>query len=134
MEKEFYTYSKIGYEFSVEQEADRITELLKKNVYARDSVYFSFHPYLGYAGSPKYIWGQIKINYDEISNDLQNKIDIASSLNEYSNSRHNYRLGWLQLILAITTFVLLIFPEKANLLADMVKTWWDYIKAFIELL
>ena len=134
MEKEFYTYSKIEHEFSVAQEADRITELLKKNVYARDSVCFSFHPYLVYAGSPKYIWGQIKINHDEILNDLQNKIDIASSLSEYSNSRHDYRLGWLQLILAVSTFVLLIFPEKAILLADMVKTWWDYIKAILELL
>ena len=63
-------------------------------------------------------WEQVKKNMMEISNDLSNKIEISSSLLSYWREGSNRRISFYQLLLAILTFVLLIYPDKAVLFSD----------------
>lgn len=132
IERAYYTYSKIDHEFSVEKEAKNINKLLEENHFVKKSVMYGHHPYEGFSYGPQNLWKLIKINYDELMIDLNNKIDISSSLTHYYDVKKNSRVSWIQLGIAISTFVLLIFPEKATAISDFFLYWYEIAKYFVN--
>ena len=131
-EDEAYTYSKIDHEFSVEKEAKNINKLLEENHFVKKSVMYGHHPYEGFSYGPQNLWKLIKINYDELMIDLNNKIDISSSLTHYYDVKRNSRVSWIQLGIAISTFVLLIFPEKATAISEFFLYWYEIAKYIVN--
>ena len=85
------------------------------------SIYRGFHTYSSFTGNPKYIWEQIRNNYSEVERDLNRKIEIADSLAKYSSETINRRMIYIQVLISAMTFILVIFPEKARSLANLIK-------------
>lgn len=132
IERVYYSYSKIDHEFSVEKESKEINKLLEEYHFVKKSVMHGDHSYEGFSYQPKNLWKLIKINYDELMIDLNNKIDISSSLTNYYDVKKNSRVSWIQLVIAISTFVLLIFPEKATTISDFFLYLYKIAKDFIN--
>lgn len=130
IEQAYYSYSKINHEFSVEKEAKNINKLLEENHFVKKSVMYGHHTYEGFSYETQNLWKLIKINYDELMIDLNNKIDISSSLTNYYDVKKNSIVSWIQLVIAISTFVLLIFPEKATAISDFFLYWCEVAKDF----
>lgn len=132
--KDFYAFTKINQELPVSKEIKRANELLERNEYTRKSIgsFSNYHPYETFTGKPKYVWKQIKENYDEIQMDLDRKIKISEGLTAYSETRSNQRVAWFQLAIATITFVLVIFPEKALAIAQLIRLLWNNIFTFIK--
>ena len=112
-------------------ELQRAEKLLQENEYVKRSVYNGFHPYKLFVGTPKWIWEQVRANYSEVENDLVRKIEISDSLAKYSNEITNRRMVFAQVIIAIMTFILLIFPHKAIELANIIKWIWRRLTMFL---
>lgn len=132
IERVYYSYSKIDHEFSVEKESKEINKLLEEYHFVKKSVMHGDHSYEGFSYQPKNLWKLIKTNYDELMIDLNNKIDISSSLTNYYDVKKNSRVSWIQLVIAISTFVLLIFPEKATTISDFFLYLYKIAKDFIN--
>lgn len=132
IERAYYSYSKIDHEFSVENEAKNINKLLEENHFVKKSVIHGYHPYEGFSYGAQNLWKLIKINYDELMIDLNNKIDISSSLTHYYDVKKNSRVSWIQLVIAISTFVLLIFPEKATSVSEYFLYWYEIAKKIMN--
>lgn len=64
--------------------------------------------------------------------DLNNKIDISSSLTHYYDAKKDSRVSWIQLVIAISTFILLIFPEKATVVSNLFLYWYEIFKSIIS--
>lgn len=127
LSKDFYTFHKVDEELPVNREVERVSRLLENNQFARDSVYYWRHHYHSFTGNIKWMWEQVKENYKEIASDLSRKIEISSELMAFSRESSNRRLTWCQLILAVITFGLLIFPDKALEIADAIRYIWRII-------
>ncbi|MFQ7112176.1 MAG: hypothetical protein ACLRP9_11360 [Anaerovoracaceae bacterium] len=133
VERAFYSYTKIDYEFSVEDESQNVSKLLAKNPFIKKSVKCGCHPYKIFCDGPQKLWKQIKVNYDELMTDLNNKIDISSSLTHYHDAKKNSRVSWIQLVIAISTFILLIFPEKAATISEFFLYWYKKATEFLHI-
>lgn len=133
LSKDFYDFNKITEELPFDKTIERAKRILEKNEYATSSVYYGRHPYELFTDNPKWMWSQVKNNYTEIESDLQRKIDISSELTAFSREKSNRNITVTQLLISTVTFVLLIFPEKALIIADGIKTLWTLIcKLFIR--
>lgn len=131
LNQDFYDFKKIDEELPVIDELQRAEKLLQENEYVKRSVYNGFHPYKLFVGTPKWIWEQVRANYSEVENDLVRKIEISDSLAKYSNELTNRRMVFAQVIIAIMTFILLIFPHKAIELANIIKWIWRRLTMFL---
>ncbi len=118
LNKEFYDLKKIDEELPVDDELDSIDKILKKDFFTSASIYYGFHTAELFASNPRWIWKQIRINYKEVENDLNRKLEIADSLTNYSAEMSNKRMAGAQLFFAAITFYLLIFPDKAMKIAS----------------
>ena len=98
----------------------------------KKSVSYGYHPYEGFSYGPQKLWKLIKMNYDELMIDLNNKIDISSSLTHYYDAKKNSRVSWIQLVIAISTFILLIFPEKATVVSNLFLYWYERLEIVIS--
>lgn len=132
--KDFYIFTKIDQELPVSKEFESANELLERNEYTRKSigVFSNYHPYKTFTGRPKNMWKQIKENYDEIQMDLDEKIKISEGLTAYSETKSNQRVAWFQLAIATITFVLVIFPDKAIAIANLIGILWNNIFTSIK--
>jgi hypothetical protein len=127
MSKDFYDFNKITEELPFEKTVDCVRRELEKNKYATASVRYGLHPYKYYTENPKWMWSQIQTNYSEITSDLKRKIEISSELTAFSREKSNRNLMVAQLLIAMVTFVLLIFPDKAQNIAELIETFWIII-------
>lgn len=132
IERAYYSYSKIDHEISVDEEVKNINDLLEDNCFVKKSVSYGYHPYEGFSYGPQKLWKLIKMNYDELMIDLNNKIDISSSLTHYYDAKKNSRVSWIQLVIAISTFILLIFPEKATVVSNLFLYWYERLEIVIS--
>ena len=132
IERAYYSYSKIDHEFSVDEEVKNINDLLEDNCFVKKSVSHGYHPYESFFCGPQKLWKLIKINYDELMADLNNKIDISSSLTHYYDAKKDSRVSWIQLVIAISTFILLIFPEKATVVSNLFLYWYEIFRSIIS--
>ena len=130
LNQDFYNFKKIDEELPVDKELERADKVLKNNKYAKSSIYYGTHTYKYYTDIPKWMWNQIKCNYTEVANDLKRKLEISDSLAKYSSERKNRNMAVIQVILAVMTFFLLIFPNKAQELADLIKQIWNSLTSF----
>ena len=119
--KDFYDFKKVDEELPVDEELECINTILKNDSFTGSSIYRGFHTAEVFAGAIEWIWKQIRINYKEVENDLNRKLEISDSLNEYSIGASNRILVSIQVILAIFTFYLLIFPDKAEKVASWLQ-------------
>jgi hypothetical protein len=78
------------------------------------------------------MWSQVQNNYSEIESDLQRKIEISSELTAYAREKSNRNIMVAQLWIATVTFVLLIFPDKAQSIAELIKSLCIMICQFFE--
>lgn len=127
LNRDFYDFKKIDEELPVKEELTRANQYLERNQYTKNSKYWHRYTYKSFTGTPDCIWRQIKSNYIEVENDLCRKLEVSSALTNYSTEASNRRLAIIQVILAIMTFVLLIFPGKAIELAEIIKVVWKSI-------
>lgn len=134
IERAYYSYSKIDHEFSIEDEVKNINKLLEENLFVKKSVIHGYHTYKDFSYGSQHLWELIKVNYNELMIDLNNKIDISSSLTQYYDVKKNSRVSWIQLVIALSTFVLLIFPEKATVLAEFLLYCYETVKDFVNTL
>lgn len=125
LNKDFYDFKKIDEELPVEEELERLLAILNRNPFAKASIHNGFHTAQAFIGNPEWIWRQIRNNYFEIESDLNRKLEISDSLVKFSSDRSNDVMTFIQLILAMLTFVLLIFPEIALRIADFLKMIWN---------
>ena len=121
LNQKFYDFKKIDEELPVNKELEKASKKLENNKYANSSIYRGFHTYSSFTGNPKYIWEQIRNNYSEVERDLNRKIEIADSLAKYSSETINRRMIYIQVLISAMTFILVIFPEKARSLANLIK-------------
>ncbi len=134
IEKEYYTYEKIDKEISVEKLIKEVHEYLDRNEYARRSVVFPMYvnrAYRYFTTAPQRTWELVDINYTELLRNLENKISVAASLNNYYDVRKNYIISGIQMVLAIITFILLLFPDKAAVLAALIVDWVKFLREHI---
>ena len=128
LRKDFYDFLKINDEFPIDNATEELKAYLEKNEYARKSVFLErIHPYRYWISAPQAIWQQVVSNLNEIENDLNRKIEIASGVTEFYREGSNRRVGYIQLVLALLTFILLLFPE-------LVDKFSQSINIFVELL
>ena len=127
LSRDFYDFNKITEELPFDKAIDRAKRTLEKNEYATSSVCYGMYPYELFTDNPKWMWSQVQNNYTEIESDLQRKIDISSELTAYAREKGNRNLMVAQLMIATVTFILLIFPEKAQNIAESVKALWTLI-------
>jgi hypothetical protein len=121
LNQKFYDFKKIDEELPFNKELEKASKKLENNKYANSSIYRGFHTYSSFTGNPKYIWEQIRNNYSEVERDLNRKIEIADSLAKYSSETINRRMIYIQVLISAMTFILVIFPEKARSLANLIK-------------
>ena len=119
--KEFYDFNKIDQEIPIKKEIAYAKAVLEQNKYVTSSVYYQWNPYSQFTNNPEWMWKQIKDNYEEIESDLQHKIEISADLNAYKREKGNRIITYFQLIIALLTFVLRIFPEKAEVIAEIIR-------------
>lgn len=125
---DFYDFMKINDEFPIDDATEELQAYLEKNEYARKSVFLErIYPYKYWRSVPLAIWQQVVSNLNEIENDLNRKIEIASGVTEFYREGSNRRVGYIQLVLALLTFILLLFPE-------LVDKFTQSIKIIVELL
>lgn len=128
LRKDFYDFLKINDEFPIDNATEELKAYLEKNEYARKSVFLErIHPYRYWLSAPQAIWQQVVSNLNEIENDLNRKIEIASGVTEFYREGSNRRVGYIQLGLALLTFILLLFPKLADNISQS-------IMVFVELL
>lgn len=127
--RDFYDFKKIDEELPVNEVLEKAEEILKRNQYAKSSIYYGGHTLDQFTGYPKWIWEQIGTNYSEVENDLNRKIAISDSLSKYSSERKNRRMMAFQVALALATFILLLFPSKAQDLAALISQIWLWLKS-----
>lgn len=127
--RDFYDFKKIDEELPVNKVLERAEKILKSNQYAKSSIYHGFHTLDHFTGYPKWIWEQIGTNYFEVENDLNRKKAISDSLSKYSSERKNRRMIAFQVVLALVTFFLLLFPSKAQDLAALIRRIWLWLKS-----
>ena len=125
-----YDFKKIDEELPVNKEIEKAEALFEYNEYVKQSVHNGFHPYEQFIGTIKWLWEQIRTNYAEVETDLDRKIEITASLATYSNETKGKRMILIQLLLAAVTFVLLLFPDKAQEIADLIKSAWHMVVSF----
>ena len=116
--KDFYDFKKIDEELPVDGELDKIDKILRDDLFTKASIYYGLHTAKIFASSPRWIWKQIRSNYDEVENDLNRKIEISDSLTSYSSEKKNRILIIIQVILATLTLYLMIFPDKTTKIAS----------------
>ena len=125
---DFYDFMKINDEFPIDDATEELQAYLEKNEYARKSVFLErVYPYKYWRSVPLAIWQQVVSNLNEIENDLNRKIEIASGVTEFYREGSNRRVGYIQLGLALLTFILLLFPKLADNISQS-------IMVFVELL
>jgi hypothetical protein len=78
------------------------------------------------------MWSQVQNNYSEIESDLQRKIEISSDLTAYAREKSNRNIMVAQLWIATVTLVFTIFTEKAQSIAELIKSWWIIICQLFE--
>ena len=127
--QDFYNFKKIDEELPVGKELERADKILKKNKYAKASIYYKTHTCKYFTDIPKWMWKQIRYNYTEVANDLKRKLEISDSLAKYSSERKNRNMAVIQVVLAVMTFFLLIFPNKAQELAALIERIWNYLSS-----
>lgn len=120
LNKSFYNFNKIGEELPVNKEFEKIEAIIESNEYAKASIYRNLHPYKLLTSTPEWIWQQVRNNYCEVENDLDRKLEISDSLTKYKNEQTNRKLAFIQVILAVLTFYLLIFPDRAKEISDYI--------------
>ena len=123
----FYDFKKIDEELPVGKTITELVDELDRNDYSRKSMYMGLRTSKYFTYSPGDIWEQVKSNMVEIDSDLQRKIEISSGLTEYSREASNRRLGYYQLLLAILTFAFLLFPSKAEYVAELIKQLLQFL-------
>lgn len=116
--KEFYDFKKIDEELPVEIEFDCMDKILQNDSFTSASIYCCFHTAELFYSMPRWVWKQIRSNYEEVKNDLYRKLEISDSLKNYSMETSNRILVSIQVVLATLTFYLLIFPDKATKIAS----------------
>ena len=123
-----YDFRKIDDELSINKEIEKQRYHLNDDYYVSRSIYWGRHTsdYLFIVTESD--WEQVKKSMMEISNDLSNKIEISSSLLSYRREGSNRRIGFYQLLLAILTFVLLIYPDKAVLFSNAINLIINFFK------
>ena len=129
LNRDFYDFKKIDEELPVDKELERASKILENNKYAKSSICHGAHTYKHFADIPKWMWEQIRCNYTEVVNDLNRKLEISDALAKYSSERKNRNMGFIQVILAVMTFFLLIFPTKAQELAALIERIWNYLSS-----
>lgn len=127
LSRDFYDFNKITEELPFDKTIECAKQALEKNKYAKSSSCYGWYPYKLFTDNPKWMWSQVQNNYTEIESDLQRKINISSDLTAYAREKGNRNLMVAQLLIAAITFVLLIFPEKAQSIAELIKTLWNFI-------
>jgi hypothetical protein len=132
MSRDFYDFNKITEELPFDKTVAHAKRTLEKNECAKSSICYGMHPYELFTDNPKWMWSQVQSNYSEIESDLQRKIDISSELTAYAREKSNRNIMVAQLWIATITFVLLIFPDKAQSIAELIKLLWIMICELFE--
>jgi hypothetical protein len=132
LSKDFYDFSKITEELPFDKTVDRAKRILEKNECAKSSIYHGMYPYEFFTDNPKWMWSQVQNNYSEIESDLQRKIEISSDLTAYAREKSNRNIMVAQLWIATVTLVFTIFTEKAQSIAELIKSWWIIICQLFE--
>jgi hypothetical protein len=73
------------------------------------------------------MWSQVQNNYSEIESDLRRKIEISSELTAYAREKSNRNIMVAQLLIATVTLVFTIFTDKAQRIAELIKSLWIMI-------
>lgn len=131
-EKDFYLYKKVMQEISIEKEAKKVTKFLEDNYLSRRSCYHGYYPYKYFAYSPKNMLEQIEKNILKLSQDINDKLALSYNLKSYREEQRGNYINYAQLVFAVATFGLLIFPDKVDVIANFFKSIWGYIKRFIS--
>lgn len=126
---DFYDFMKINDEFPIDDATEELQAYLEKNEYARKSVFLErIYPYKYWRSVPLAIWQQVVSNLNEIENDLNRKIEIASGVTEFYREGSNRRVGYIQLVLALLTFILLLFPELVDKFSQSINIIVELLK------
>lgn len=128
----FYTYYKIDQEMPLGDELKYISKKLNQNDFARRSMYERHHAIDLFVFEIDFLWKTVQENYQELLIDINNKIEIATSLKDYTDARWSSWRDWSQLALAVGTFILLIFPAKSQILASIIKKILQFLIDIIE--
>lgn len=132
---------KLRYDFSLaiddykKYTRDNIWDNSKK---ALDSLYKNYNMhlksenpfYLSYSNFCDYsIADSKKIDSDIniVLNEFLEKKEILQNLSDYKNNVHNYRINVIMMILAIITLYFVIFPDKAIVVANIIKDLYIFL-------
>ncbi len=130
---DFYDFMKINDEFPIDDATEELQTYLEMNEFARRSVYFErFYPYRYMFSVPQEIWKQVVSNLNEVDNDLSRKIEIASGVTEFYREGSNRRIGYIQLILALFTFILLLFPKLVDKISQSIMIIVEFLQRIIN--
>jgi hypothetical protein len=132
MSRDFYDFNKITEELPFDKTVEHAKRILEKNECAKSSICYGWHPYEIFTDNPKWMWSQVQNNYSEIESDLQRKIEISSDLTAYAREKSNRNIMVAQLLIATVTLVFTIFSDKAQRMAELIKSWWIIICQLFE--
>lgn len=121
LSKDFYEFKKIDDELPVNEEFSRAEQIIKDDSFIHSSIYHGIHTSESFYGIPRWIWKQIETNYNEVESDINRKIEISSSLTNYYAETINRLMVCIQVIIALATFYLLIFPNVAKVIAKFIE-------------
>ena len=128
----FFVYKKVHEEINSNDEYEKLQNWLENNEYVRRSTFDGYHTYESFVDTPQYNDSLIEQKVIELERELDRKIKVSDSLKKYSGDKRNYVMAIIQLIIAIATFVLLLFPEKAQLIATFFMGIVEYINNSIS--
>lgn len=67
-----------------------------------------------------------------VLNEFLEKKEILQNLSDYKNNVHNYRINVIMMILAIITLYFVIFPDKAIVVANIIKDLYIFFYTYIK--
>lgn len=132
LNQDFYDFKKIDEELPVDAKLDRAEKILSSNEYVKLSTFLGVHTYEQFTDVPRRSWMHIRSNYAEVANDLNLKLEISDSLAKYTSERKNRIMVFVQVILAAATFFFLLFPSKAEAIANLIKRAWSCLGSLFQ--
>ncbi len=132
LENDFYDFNIIRNQIIIKDECDKMLKKMETNYYVKCSSYMHFNSYKSLVTKPHAIWDRIIENYEKLSNELDNKIQIATTLKDYNDVKKGYRISWYQFWVAVITLYLVVYPEKIGPISASITYIYDNLIKIIK--
>lgn len=115
-------YSRYIREENIEKTIEHLNDIFDNNEkIVKNSCQKNFISYIDFCNSARYGTEKVKNDIDVLLKEFDDKKQILQNMHDYKNTQHTLTLNYIMFLMAAVTLFFLVFPEKAETLAEVLK-------------